>query len=204
MSLPTWFFAYPGVPAAELFASTGGLGSPIIVDSTTDTPYYLKAGVVTPFAGGGGGGAVSSVFGRTGAVVALPGDYTAADVGAAPSSHVGSSGVSQHAVATGSVAGFMSAADKTRFDGIFAGTVTATVPGPAGQFEHAEVIAVPGMLPADLITLSPAPTVDTDENGAETLEFLVLAGEAGTGQLTVRLAFPTLTSGPIRLNYMVM
>lgn len=32
--------------------------------------------------GGGGGGAVASVFGRTGAVVAQPGDYTAAQVGA--------------------------------------------------------------------------------------------------------------------------
>lgn len=55
MSLPTWFFPYPGVPAAGLFASTGGLGSPIIVDSTTDTPYYFKAGAgPTPFAGGSG------------------------------------------------------------------------------------------------------------------------------------------------------
>lgn len=31
--------------------------------------------------GGGGGGAVDSVFGRTGHVVAMPGDYTASDVG---------------------------------------------------------------------------------------------------------------------------
>ena len=35
-----------------------------------------------PFSGGGGGGAVSSVFTRTGAVVAVAGDYTAAQVGA--------------------------------------------------------------------------------------------------------------------------
>src|SRR6185437_7779419 len=32
--------------------------------------------------GEGGGGAISSVFGRTGVVVAKPGDYTAAQVGA--------------------------------------------------------------------------------------------------------------------------
>jgi hypothetical protein len=44
-------------------------------------------GVITPAqyqGGGGGGGAVSSVFGRAGAVVATTGDYTAAQVGADP------------------------------------------------------------------------------------------------------------------------
>jgi hypothetical protein len=43
-------------------------------------------GVITPsqYQGGGGGGAVSSVFGRAGAVVATTGDYTAAQVGADP------------------------------------------------------------------------------------------------------------------------
>ena len=43
------------------------------------------AGVITPaqyISGGGGGGAVSSVFGRTGGVVAATGDYTYAQVGA--------------------------------------------------------------------------------------------------------------------------
>ena len=40
--------------------------------------------------------------------------------GFVPSSHVGSSG-SQHAAATGSVAGFMSASDKTKLDGIESG-----------------------------------------------------------------------------------
>jgi hypothetical protein len=45
------------------------------------------AGVITPaqYIGGGGGGAVSSVFGRSGAVAAAIGDYTVAQVtGAAP------------------------------------------------------------------------------------------------------------------------
>lgn len=50
-----WVATYPGVPDASLFSTTGGLGTPIIVDETTDTPYYLKSGVVTPFAGGGSG-----------------------------------------------------------------------------------------------------------------------------------------------------
>ena len=31
-----------------------------------------------------------------------------------------------------------------------------------------------------------------------------MSGEAGTDTLTVRLAFGSLTSGPIRINYMAM
>lgn len=41
---------------------------------------------------GGGGGAVSSVFGRTGAVTAQTGDYTPAQVGAAAASHTHAAG----------------------------------------------------------------------------------------------------------------
>jgi len=58
------------------------------------------------------------------------GDIVATDVQAAieeldtekaPSTHVGAGGVSEHAVATGSVAGFMSPSDKTKLDGVAAG-----------------------------------------------------------------------------------
>lgn len=86
---------------------------------------------------------VSSVFGRTGAVVAVSGDYSAADVSntpagnivatnvqaaineldaeKAPVGHVGSTGVSEHGVASGVVAGFMSPSDKTKLDGVATG-----------------------------------------------------------------------------------
>ncbi len=43
---------------------------------------------------------------------------TAADVSAAPLSHVGSTGTANHGVATTSVSGFMSASDKTKVDGM--------------------------------------------------------------------------------------
>lgn len=79
---------------------------------------------------GGGGGAVDSVFGRIGAVVAASGDYTFAQIGskpntltgygitdAAPLSHVGA-GTTAHAAATSLAAGFMTAADKGKLDGI--------------------------------------------------------------------------------------
>lgn len=86
---------------------------------------------------------VTSFEGRTGAVVATSGDYTASeitnvpagDISAstvqaaineldsekAPITHVGSTGVSQHGVATGSVAGFMSPSDFTKLAGVASG-----------------------------------------------------------------------------------
>lgn len=68
---------YPGVPPASVFSIPWQNGSPIVIDQTSDIPYYWNPGTgVTPFAGGGGG-AVTSVFGRVGAVIALSGDYTA-------------------------------------------------------------------------------------------------------------------------------
>lgn len=103
--------------------------------------------------------AVTSVFGRTGAVVAVGGDYTASQVTNTPAgnissvtvqaalneldtekvdvSHVGSGGAS-HAAATTSVNGFMSAADKTKLDGITAGAT------PGLNQLTGEVLAGPG------------------------------------------------------------
>jgi hypothetical protein len=94
------------------------------------------------FAGTLGGGAVTSVFGRTGDVLSNSGDYTASQITFTPSgnisavtaqlaiqeldsekldlSHAGSGGAA-HALVTTSVAGFLSAADKVKLDGIAAG-----------------------------------------------------------------------------------
>ncbi len=57
-------------------------------------------------------GPVVSVNGKYGAVNLVPGD-----VGAAPDAHVGATGTA-HGIVTTSVAGFMSAADKTKLDGV--------------------------------------------------------------------------------------
>jgi hypothetical protein len=83
---------------------------------------------------------VVSVFGRVGAVVSSSGDYTASeitnvpagnisastvqaaiaelDTEKAPITHVGSNGVSQHSIASGSNAGFLSTSDFTKLSGI--------------------------------------------------------------------------------------
>jgi hypothetical protein len=84
-----------------------------VIQTTAAVVQVVAAGPQGP-AGGGGGGAVDSVFGRTGAVVATVGDYTAAQVGAAATVHT-------HADGTTTVAGFISTADKTKLDGIAAG-----------------------------------------------------------------------------------
>jgi hypothetical protein len=54
--------------------------------------------------------------GHAGLTSGNPHALDAADVGAAPTSHIGTGG-GEHALATGSVAGFMSAADKAALDG---------------------------------------------------------------------------------------
>lgn len=64
---------------------------------------------------------VTSVAGKTGAVT-----LTAADVGAASTSH-------SHTAATTSVAGFLSATDKSKLDGIAAGAQVNTVTSVAGK-----------------------------------------------------------------------
>jgi len=85
-----------------------------------------------------------------------------------------------------------------------AGEVVATVPGPAGRFEHDETMAAVGVTAGMKVMLTLAPHADTDENNEQALDLMGMSGEAGADTLTVRLAFGSLTSGPIRINYMAM
>lgn len=51
-----WIGLYPGTPPDAAFGSTGGKGTPIIIDTDTDTPFYSKPGAgPTPFAAGSPG-----------------------------------------------------------------------------------------------------------------------------------------------------
>jgi hypothetical protein len=85
-----------------------------------------------------------------------------------------------------------------------AGSLVVTVPGPAGQFEHAETLAAVGVTASHRVLLALAAHSDSDENNEQALDMRGLAGEAGTDTITVRLAFGSLTSGPIRINYMAV
>lgn len=81
-----------------------------------------------------------------------PHGLDAADVGAAPSSHVGSGGAA-HAAATGAAAGFMPAADRTKLDGVEAG---ATAAGAAGDAHATLVTGNPHGLDAADVGAAPA------------------------------------------------
>ena len=54
---PIWVSTTPGVPNVADFASTGALGTPIIINAATKALYYLAAGnTVTAVPTGSGGG----------------------------------------------------------------------------------------------------------------------------------------------------
>ena len=91
-------------------------------------------------------GPVTSVFGRTGAILAASNDYTFAQIGskpttlggygitdAAPLSHVGSGGTAHSNVVAAGAAGFMTGTDKTKLDGIAAGAQVNTVSSVFGR-----------------------------------------------------------------------
>jgi hypothetical protein len=61
---------------------------PLVSYATASDLNALEARVAALEAGGGGGGMVDSVFGRTGAVVAVSGDYTATQVTNTPAGNV--------------------------------------------------------------------------------------------------------------------
>lgn len=103
---------------SDLTETTQDMISTFLVAGTNVTLTYDDVANTLTIAstGGGGGGAVSSVNGQTGAVV-----LTAADVSAAPATHVGAGGMAHANVVAGGAAGFMTGADKTKLDGIATG-----------------------------------------------------------------------------------
>lgn len=77
----------------------------------------------------GGSGAVSSVFTRTGAVVAQSGDYSAAQVGATPSSHASASANVHGLPASVNVLGDRAAAGEYIQRGSNSSSTTSVTPG---------------------------------------------------------------------------
>lgn len=114
---------------------------------------------------------------------------------ATPSSHVGSGGT-QHAAASTSVAGFMSAADKTKLDGVAAGATanTGTVTGVSGT---APIVSSGGTAPA--ISISAATTSAAGSMSAADktkLDGIAAGATANTGTVTgVTGTAPIVSSG---------
>lgn len=89
---------------------------------------------------------------------------------------------------------------------VFSGTSTVTIPTtlPAGWFEHEETVAATGVTASMKIIPSVAPHLDTDENAEDMLDLLSISATPGTAQITFKLSFSELTSGPIKVNYLAV
>ncbi|MBL3601308.1 MAG: hypothetical protein JMN25_15825 [gamma proteobacterium endosymbiont of Lamellibrachia anaximandri] len=115
----------------EIIAARGAIDGVADLDATGKVPMgRLLAGVASGLATLDGAGQVP-----TGQLPAL--NY-------APDSHVGAGGVAEHPAATTSVAGFLSAADKQKLDGITPGaTVGNEVVVLSGTIAHSGTISLP-------------------------------------------------------------
>lgn len=94
-----------------------------------------------------------------------------------------------------------------------AGTVLNAASGGAGlggaatltlataRFEHEEIITATGVTGSNRIYVGLAAGADTDENTAEIIDLVTIAGIPGTNQITVQAAFSEPTSGPILINW---
>ncbi len=116
-------------------------------DASAGQNLYLcaTANTWTQIAGGGGGGAVSSVFGRAGAVSAQTGDYTAAQVGA-----IATGGAYADLSASGKIgnsSGTVAAGNDERFADARTPTAHATSHKDAGTDEVATATPAANAIP---------------------------------------------------------
>lgn len=117
--MQTWVIEYNGVPPAEVFSTTAGFGTPIVIDMTTGFAYFYKTGVGVTLIDSPAGGGISDHGALTGLLDDDHPQYLTearGDLLYAPLSHVGSSGDTEHALATTTTAGFLSPADKVKID----------------------------------------------------------------------------------------
>lgn len=83
---------------------------------------------------------------------------------------------------------------------VMKGTITITVPAP-GAYEHEQTVGVGGMLATTLVLLGIGSHTDTDENHESGLDILSMGATPGVDTIKVSVSFGTLTSGPIKINY---
>lgn len=86
-----------------------------------------------------------------------------------------------------------------------AGTLTGEIlVNPTNAMEVDQTFFIPEMTATRRVWLSFANGTDADENTPEMLDVLSMAAFSGAGTLRVLLSFGTLTTGPIRLQYLAV
>lgn len=90
-------------------------------------------------------------------------------------------------------------------DGASAAFITGvtSVSVPNNSYYVEATVAVLGVLPSDVVTLSFAPTTPQDENEPSLLAVSSMTGIAGIDVITVNIEFLEPTSGPVLVNYLV-
>ena len=129
-------------------------------------------------------------------------DGDAMFVGDAPTAHTHPlSALTQSAATTGQVAQWNGTAwvPATVAGGAgLGGSATLTM---TGAFEDEEIITATGVTAASRVQVWLAAGTDADENTADMLDLVTIAGMPGTNQITVLASFSARTSGPILINW---
>lgn len=73
----------------------------------------------------------------------------------------------------------------------------------SAAYELSQTVAVGGVTTASRITTWLAPANDSDENDPEMLDLVAMWATPGTGSITFGMTFDTLTSGNVKIYYMV-
>jgi len=72
---------------------------------------------------------------------------------------------------------------------------------PTARLEHEETITAAGVTPSSRVLIALQAGADADENTADMLDLITIAGIPGTDQITVQAQFLGPTRGPILINW---
>jgi len=88
----------------------------------------------------------------------------------------------------------------TRYEAIHPGG-TGTLTLSSARLEHEEAITASGVTAGMRVNVFLQAGTDSDENTADMIDLVSLAGTAGSGTITVSANFSQPTSGPILINW---
>ena len=77
---------------------------------------------------------------------------------------------------------------------------TAVITIPQNALSHSESVTLTGCTGSMVVIPSLGPHADADENHEELLDLASITATPGTNSATVKVAFLTPTTGPVRIN----